>query len=330
MSDSFKAVVAEDVDGKTRVSIKQLTLGDLPDLDVLVEVAYSTLNYKDGLAVSGKGKIARRLPMVCGIDLAGTVLESKSPDWQPGDKVIVNGFGLSESQWGGYSQKQRVKSDWLIRLPSVFSLKQAMAIGTAGYTAMLCVLGLEQMGVRPEGREVLVTGGAGGVGSVAIAVLARLGYKVIASTGRAETHDYLKSLGAVGCIDRAALLEKGPPLQKERWAGAVDSVGSQTLANVLAQIAYGGAVAACGLAGGSDLPSTVLPFILRGVSLIGIDSVMAPRARRQTAWDRLARDLDRAKLDAMTTVEPMSQLPQLAEQILKGQVRGRMVIDVNA
>jgi acrylyl-CoA reductase (NADPH) len=330
MSDSFNAIVAEDVGGKTKAALKQLSLKDLPDNDVLVDVAYSTLNYKDGLAVSGRGKIARKLPMVCGIDLAGTVRESRSPDWHPGDKVIVNGWGLSEAHWGGYSQKQRVKSEWLVRLPSAFSLQQAMAIGTAGYTAMLCVMALEQAGVMPGAREVVVTGAAGGVGSVAIAVLAKLGYAVVASTGRAATHDYLRSLGATGFVDRASLAEKGAPLQKERWAGGVDSVGSQTLATVLAQTAYGGSIAACGLAGGADLPGSVLPFILRNVSLFGVDSVMAPRTRREAAWARLARDLPIEKLAAMSTVEPMSNLPALAESILKGETRGRVIIDVNA
>jgi len=330
MSDTFNAVVAEEVDGKSKAALKQLSLKDLPDNDVLVEVAYSSLNYKDGLAVSGRGKIARKYPMVCGIDLAGTVRESRSPDWRPGDKVIVNGWGLSEAHWGGYSQMQRVKPEWLVRLPSAFTPKQAMAIGTAGYTAMLCVLALEHAEVKPGAREVVVTGAAGGVGSVAIALLAKLGYTVIASTGRAATHDYLRGLGASGFIDRASLSDKGAPMQKERWAGGVDSVGGQTLASVLAQTAYGGAVAACGLAGGADLPGSVFPFILRSVSLLGVDSVMAPRPKREAAWARLARDLPIDKLDAMTTVEPMSNLPALAPRILKGEVRGRVVIDVNA
>ncbi len=330
MSDTFNAIVAEEVDGKVRGHFKQISLADLPDNDVLVEVAYSSLNYKDGLAVSGKGKIARKTPLICGIDLAGTVLESRSPDWKPGDKVIVNGWGLSETQNGGYSQKQRVKAEWLVRLPDAFTAKQAMAIGTAGYTAMLCVMALEQAGVKAGGKEVLVTGAAGGVGSVAIALLAKLGYSVVASTGRPQTHDYLKNLGAGSFIERASLQEKAAPLQKERWAGAVDSVAGQTLATVLSQVAYGGAVAACGLAGGNDVPASIFPFILRGVSLIGIDSVMAPKAKREAAWARLARDLPAAKLDTMTTVEAMSALPADAERILKGQTRGRVVIDVNA
>ena len=330
MTDTFTAVVAEEVDGKPKAAFKQLTLADLPAHDVLVEVAYSTLNYKDGLAVSGKGRIARKLPMVLGIDLAGTVVESNSLDWRKGDKVVVNGWGLSESQWGGYSQKQRVRSDWLVRLPDAFSLKEAMAIGTAGYTAMLCVMALEHHGIRPGERELVVTGAAGGVGSVAVALLAKLGYPVIAATGRAETHDYLRHLGAAGFIDRAALAEKGAPLQKERWAGGVDTVAGQILASVLAQTVWGGAIAACGLAGGNDLPTSIFPFILRSVSLLGVDSVMCPKDRRVAAWARLARDLPKDKLMAMSAVEPMSKLPELADRILKGQIRGRVIIDVNA
>jgi putative YhdH/YhfP family quinone oxidoreductase len=268
--------------------------------------------------------------MVGGIDLAGTVAESKNPAFKPGDKVLVNGYGLSEAHWGGYAQKQRVKAEWLVRQPSAFSAKQAMAIGTAGYTAMLCVLALEDYGIKPDGREVLVTGSAGGVGSVAIALLAKLGHKVVASTGRPETHDYLKGLGAAECIDRATLAEKGAPLAKERFAAAVDSVGSQTLASALTQVAYGGAVAACGLAAGADLPATVLPFILRNVALLGVDSVQAPMAKRQRAWDRLAKDLDVKKLDAMTEVVPLAKAIELAPKILAGQVKGRVVVDVNA
>jgi len=330
MADSFTAVVIEEVDGKARTVFKQLGDADLPDLDVLVEVAFSALNYKDGLALSGnRNKVARKLPMVGGIDLAGTVLASRSPQWQPGDKVVLNGFGLSESQWGGYTRRQRVKAEWLVRLPSAFTLEQAMAIGTAGYTAALCVEALEAWGsIAPGQGEVLVTGAAGGVGSVAVALLASRGYLVTASTGRPETHDYLRGLGATNCIDRAELLTRGAPLQKERWRGAVDSIGSATLANVLAQTVYGGAVAACGLAGGMELNTTVLPHILRAVALLGVDSVMAPMAKREAAWQRLARDLDPARLASMTTVAPMSQLPQLAEDILAGRTRGRVVIDV--
>jgi putative YhdH/YhfP family quinone oxidoreductase len=329
MNTPFTALVIEEVDGKARAGFKQLELADLPDHDVLVEVAYSTLNYKDGLAISGnRNKVARKLPMVGGIDLAGTVVESRSARWRSGDKVVLNGFGLSESHWGGYTRYQRVKPEWLLPLPAAFDLQQAMAIGTAGYTAALCVDALADWGVRPEQGEVLVTGAAGGVGSVATALLATAGFAVTASTGRPETHDYLRSLGATQFVDRASLQEKGGPLQKERWAAAVDSVGSTTLANVLAQTRYGGAVAACGLAGGMDLNTTVLPHILRGVALLGVDSVMAPMAKRERAWQRLARDLDPARLASMSRVEPMSRLPELAEAILAGKLRGRVVIDV--
>ncbi len=330
MSETFTALVAEKTDGKPSVGFRQLSVADLPDYEVLVDVAYSTLNFKDGLALTGKSPIARKFPMVCGIDLAGTVAESRSPYWKPGDKVVVNGWGMSETQWGGYSQKQRVKPEWLVRLPPAFSLEQAMAIGTAGYTAMLCVLALENYGLKPSEREILVTGAAGGVGSVAVALLAKLGYPVVAATGRPETHAYLTDLGAEGFIDRAELAQKGGALQKERWGGAVDCVGGQILTNVLAQVVYGGAVAACGLTGGTDLPATIFPFILRGVALLGVDSVMAPKPKRETAWARLARDLPIAKLNAMTEVQPMSKVMELAPKILAGQIRGRVVIDVNA
>ena len=330
MSDRFNAVVIEDGEGGPRGRLASLTLTDLPANDVLVDVHFSSLNYKDGLAVSGKGKIARKLPMVAGVDLAGVVAESNSPAWRPGDQVIVNGYGLSESHWGGYSQRQRVRPEWLVRLPEAFSLVDAMAIGTAGYTAMLCVMALEDAGVKPGVREIVVTGAAGGVGSVAIALLSGLGYKVVAATGRPQTHDYLRRLGAAGFMDRGELAAKGAPIQKERWAGAVDSVGGHTLATVLSQTAYGGAVAACGLAGGADLPGSVFPFILRGVSLLGVDSVMAPMAKREAAWARLVRDLPKDKLNAMTRVEPMTNILSLAEDIIQGRVQGRVVIDVNA
>jgi putative YhdH/YhfP family quinone oxidoreductase len=329
MTETLTAVMLEEVDGKPKAAFRPLTVADLPDHDVLVDVAYSTLNYKDGLALTGKGKIARKLPMVCGVDLAGTVAESRSPAWQKGDRVLVNGWNLSETEWGGYIQKQRVKPEWLVRVPDAFSLAEAMAIGTAGYTAMLAVMAIEHMGVQPSGGEVLVTGAAGGVGSIAVSVLARLGYRVAASTGRAETHDYLKALGATTLIDRQSLADKGPPLQRERWAGAIDSVGGQTLATIIAQTARHGAIAVCGLAGGADLPASVFPFILRGVSLVGIDSVLAPKAKREAAWARLATDLDKSRLDAITTIEPLSRVFELAEAITRGQVRGRTVIDVN-
>jgi acrylyl-CoA reductase (NADPH) len=329
MPDSFTAVVIEDEGKSARTTFKQLTLADLPDHDVLVEVAFSTLNFKDGLVLSGnRNKVARKLPMIAGIDLAGTVVESRSAAWRTGDKVVVNGFGLSESHYGGYSRFARVKAEWLVRVPSAFSLEQAMAIGTAGYTSALCVDALVDFGLKPDAGEVLVTGAAGGVGSVAIALLAAAGFNVVASTGRPDTHDYLKSLGAQSFIDRASLQEKGAPLQKERWAGAVDAVGGITLVNVLAQTKYGCGVAACGLASSADLPATVLPHILRSVALLGVDSVNAPIPKREKAWQRLARDLPAKKLADITRVEPMSKLPELAGAILAGQVRGRVVIDV--
>ncbi|WP_377293282.1 MDR family oxidoreductase [Rhizobium sp. SG2393] len=331
MSETFKAVVIDEVDGKPQGAVKAITLADLPDHEVLVQVAYSTLNYKDGLNVTGSGRIARRLPMIAGADLAGTVLESKDPAFKPGDAVIVNGWGMSETTGGGYTRYQRVKAEWLTRLPAAFSLKQAMAIGTAGYTAALSVVALERWGrIQPGDGEVLVTGAAGGVGSVSVALLARRGYRVTAATGRPDTHDYLQRLGATGFVERAALAEKGGPLQKERWTGAIDSVGSTTLANVLAQTVRDGAVAACGLAGGADLPATVMPHILRGVALIGIDSVMASHEKRAAAWALLAESLDPALLDAMTEVRPMSDILGLADAIMAGTVRGRVVIDVTA
>ena len=330
MNERFKAVMIEGTDSGAISSIKEIGLEDLPDRDVLVEVAYSSLNYKDGLALSGnKSKVARTLPMVGGIDLAGTVVESRSEDWCTGDKVIVNGWGMSESHWGGYSRYQRVDPGWIVPLPEAFTFEQAMAIGTAGYTAALCVDALENWGaISVEAGDVLVTGAAGGVGSVAIALLSARGYSVTASTGRDETHPYLKRLGATGLIDRENLAAAGRPLQKERWSGAVDSVGSTTLVNVLAQANYGAAVTACGLAGGADLPGTVLPHILRGVALIGVDSVMAPLSNRKSAWARLARDLRPELLAEMTRVEPMSKVTQLAGEILAGRVQGRVVIDV--
>ncbi|ORU91955.1 MAG: NADPH:quinone dehydrogenase [Cycloclasticus sp. symbiont of Bathymodiolus heckerae] len=330
MSDVFNAIVATDVDGKTKGQLQQLTLSDLPDEDVLIEVSYSSLNFKDGLAVSGKGRICKKLPMVCGIDLAGTVLESASDKFSVGDLVLVNGYGLGEKFWGGYSQKARINSNFIVKVPESFSLQDTMAIGTAGYTAMLCVMALEKQGVTPNDGEVLVTGAAGGVGSVAIAILSNLGYQVVASTGRPETHDYLSELGAASFIDRAELSEKGAPLAAERWAGVVDTVGSTTLANAIAQTKYNGCVAACGLAGGIDLPSTVFPFILRGITLAGVDSVMVDMDTRNEAWARLSTDLPKDKIRNISRLEPMSDLPALAEQIVTGQVRGRVVIDVNA
>ena len=329
MDDTFTALVLGTVDGKPTASFRELTPEDLPEGEVLVEVAFSGLNYKDGLAIAGRQKIARRPPLVGGIDLAGTVLESSSPAWKVADRVVVNGWGLSELHNGGYTRYQRVQAEWLVRIPDQLSFQQTMAIGTAGYTAALCVDALEAWGtIQQPGSQVLVTGAAGGVGSVAVALLSAAGYHVVASTGRAAESDYLRSLGAAEVIDRTGFSEPGAPLQKERWAGAVDSVGGVSLVNVLSQTVYGGAVAACGLAGGSDLPGTVLPHILRAVTLLGIDSVMAPRHKRVLAWERLGRDLAPAALDRITRVEPMSALPQLAEEILAGRVRGRIVIDV--
>lgn len=325
----FKAMVVDHHDGKTLSGFRMLTLDDLPPHEVLVKVAYSSLNYKDGLSLTGKGRIARSFPMTAGADLAGTVVESASPEFAAGDRVVVNGWGLSETSPGGYSAYQRVKAGWITRLPEPFTLQEAMAIGTAGYTAALCVNALEDWGtIEKGGREVLVTGAAGGVGSVAVALLSARGYVVTASTGRPETQDYLATLGAHDFIGRAVLAEKGGPLQKERWGGVIDSVGSTTLANALAQTVYGGAVAACGLAGGSDLPGTVLPHILRGVALLGVDSVMAPQARRARAWATLAESLDRDLLGQMTTIEPMDSLPDLARAIIAGQTRGRVVIRI--
>jgi acrylyl-CoA reductase (NADPH) len=324
---TYNAIAASEPGPAT---LQQLTDDDLPEGDVTVDVAWSSLNYKDGLAVTGKGKIMRSYPMVAGIDLAGVVSASASPDWKVGDEVLVTGWGLSESHPGGFTQRQRVQSSWLTARPEGLTLQQTMAVGTAGLTAMLCVLALEHAGVTPGDGEVVVTGAGGGVGSVAVAVLANLGHTVAASTGRAETHDYLRSLGATTIVDRAELATAGRPLDKERWSGGVDTVGSQTLATVLAQTRYRGAVAACGLAGGNDLPITVLPFILRNVALLGVDSVSCPAPVRAEAWRRLGTDLPTDLLDAMTTVEPMSKVPELAEQILAGQTRGRVVVDTSA
>lgn len=328
--ETFKALVLRQEDTKTVHGIEDVTKDSLPDGDVLIAVVYSSLNYKDGLAITGKGKIVRRFPMVPGVDLAGTVEASESPDYEPGDRVIATGWGIGEGHWGGYAQKARLKSKWLTRLPDGLTPEQAMAIGTAGLTAMLCVIALEGHGLQPDAGPVLVTGAAGGVGSVAVTVLARLGYQVTASTGRTETHDYLRSLGASEIIDRATLARAPKPLESETWAGAVDTVGGQTLASVLAQMRYGSAVAACGLAGGADLPTAVFPFILRGVALLGVDSVMCPVPRRQAAWDRLGTDLPLDKLAAITHTVKLSEVPALADSILKGQVRGRVVVDVNA
>ena len=326
----FKALLLEEADGKVTSSLQDLDETRLPEGDVTVAVDYSTLNYKDGMVLNGIGRLVRSYPHVPGVDFAGTVAESANPDFTAGDKVVLTGWRVGEVHWGGYAQKARVKGDWLVPLPDGLSTKRAMAIGTAGFTAMLAVMALEEHGVTPESGAVLVTGAAGGVGSVAVAILAKLGYQVTASTGRAETHDYLRSLGATSLIDRAELSEPaGRPLDKERWAGCIDSVGGTTLAHLLTNIAHGGSVAAVGLAGGSKLETTVIPFLLRGVNLLGIDSVMCPKARRMAAWQRLTRDLPMAKLDAMITEATLGDLPGLAGDILKGQIKGRVVVDVN-
>ena len=327
----FKALLLEESDGKVTSSVQELDEARLPEGDVTVAVDYSTLNYKDGMIVKGIGRLVRTYPHVPGVDFAGTVAESGHPDFKPGDKVVLTGWRVGEVHWGGYAQKARVKGDWLVRLPDGLGSKQAMAIGTAGFTSMLAVMALEEHGLTPDKGEVLVTGAAGGVGSVAAAILAKLGYQVAGSTGRAETHDYLKSLGVATIVDRAELAEApGRPLDKERWAGCIDAVGGTTLASVLTQMAYRGSVAAVGLAGGNKLETTVIPFLLRGVNLLGIDSVMCPIERRKTAWQRLTGDLPLEHLDAMTSVSGLGDLPGLADDILKGQVRGRTVIDVNA
>jgi acrylyl-CoA reductase (NADPH) len=310
--------------------VKPVDEAGLPAGDVTVQVDYSTLNYKDGLAITNKSPVVRSWPMVAGIDGAGTVLESTHPAWKPGDAFVHNGWGVGETHWGCLAEKARLKGDWLVRLPAAFTARQAMAIGTAGYTAMLCVLALEDHGVKPAsqggGGEVLVTGATGGVGSVAIALLAKLGYSVVAATGKTSEEAYLKSLGATAIIDRAELSAPGKPFQKERWAGVVDAVGSHTLANALAQTRYGGTVAACGLAQAMDLPTTVMPFILRGVTLAGVDSVMAPLAKRQRAWDRLARDLDVSKLESMIDEVPLSGAIAKAQALMDGKVRGRVLV----
>ena len=330
MSDTFRAIRISKTDAGQTVETVRVGLDDLMEGDVVVAVAHSTVNYKDGLAITGKGPVVRKWPMIGGIDLAGTVETSSTPAFKPGDKVLANGFGLSETHFGGYADKARVKGAWLVPLPTAFSTAQAMAIGTAGYTAMLCVMALEDYGITPQSGEALVTGANGGVGSVAIAILAKLGYTVTASTGRPEEADYLKALGASTIIDRAEMSEKGRPLDKERWAAAIDCVGSTTLVNVLSKTRYGGAVAACGLAQGADLPATVMPFILRGVALLGVDSVQAPMAKRKRAWERLANDLDISKLDSLTSTIGFADIPQAAADIVAGKIRGRVVVDINA
>jgi acrylyl-CoA reductase (NADPH) len=325
---SFKAILVEKTETGQSVALKSLDRDILMDGDVLVRVSHSALNYKDGLALTGKAPVVRRFPMIPGIDFAGIVEESSHPDWRPGDAVILNGWGLGETHLGGYAGYARVKGDWLVALPEKLTPAQAMAIGTAGYTAMLCVLALEKQGLTPAQGPVVVTGAAGGVGSVAIALLSKLGWHVIASTGRGEESQYLTELGAGEIIDRKELSEKGRPLAKERWIAGVDSVGSQTLANLLSMTRYGGAIAACGLAQGMDLPASVAPIILRGVQLLGVDSVMAPKPRRVEAWKRLAGDLAIAKLDKMTRTIGLDEVVEAGGAIIAGKVRGRTVVRI--
>jgi len=325
----FKAILLERDNGATRAQVTSLAEDRLPQGDVAIDVAYSTLNYKDGLAITGKGPVVREWPMVPGIDLCGTVTSSDHAGVKAGEKVIVNGWGLGEVRWGGLAQKARVSGDMVVKLPAAFTPQQAMSIGTAGYTAMLCVLALERHGVTPDKGDILVTGANGGVGSFAIALLARRGYRVVASTGRMNEAEPLRALGAADVIDRATLAEAGKPLQKERWAGAVDTVGSHTLANICASMRYGGTVAACGLAQGMDFPSTVAPFILRGVTLAGIDSVYAPLALRQQAWDCLAREVDASVIGSIAAEIPLAEAIPQAAVLLAGQVRGRLLVNVN-
>ncbi|NWF32471.1 oxidoreductase [Stenotrophomonas sp. SAM-B] len=327
---SFKALLATRSDDSITAGVVDLTEQDLMPGDVTVAVEYSTVNYKDALALSGRSPVIRTFPLIPGIDLAGVVESSSHPGYAAGDRVLVNGWGLSQTHHGGYAQKARVPGEWLVKIPEAFSSRDAMAIGTAGYTAMLSVLALEHGGVSPDQGDILVTGANGGAGSIAIALLSALGYRVVASTGRLEESDYLKALGAAEIIDRATLSQPGAPIAKERWAGAIDAVGSHTLANVLAQTRYRGVVAAFGLAQGADLPGSVLPFILRNVTLAGIDSVNAPYAAREQAWTRLASDLDLGKLARTTQVIGLAEVPALAGQVLQGRVQGRTVVDVNA
>ncbi len=323
----FKGILINKDDNGYRTELADIDDSQLPVGDVTVRVSHSTLNYKDGLAITGKGPIVRQFPMVPGVDLAGSVEDSRDPDFKPGDQVLLNGWGVGEGHWGGLAQQARLQGKWLIPLPSAFTPAQAMAIGTAGYTAMLAIMALEKNGVTPDKGEVLVTGANGGVGSFAIALLAKLGYRVVASTGRVSESEYLTSLGAAEIIDRATLAEPGRPLAKERWAGAIDSVGSHTLANICASTRYWGTVATCGLAQGMDFPASVAPFILRGVTLAGIDSVMRPRQDRLDAWARLARDLDVSLLPLISREIGLSEVVETAQLLMDGQVRGRIVVD---
>jgi acrylyl-CoA reductase (NADPH) len=325
----FKGILIRKDEAGYRATIEEIDEAQLPEGDVTIRVSHSTLNYKDGLAITGKGPVVRRFPMVPGIDLVGEVETSSHANYKPGDKVLLNGWGVGETHWGGLAQKARLKGDWLVPLPAAFTPQQAMAIGTAGYTAMLCVMALERHGLRPQDGEVLVTGAAGGVGGVAVALLAKLGYTVIATSGRPEETAYIKGLGASDVLPRADFASAGKPLGKERWAGAIDVVGSHTLANICATTRYRGIVAACGLAGGMDLPASVAPFILRNVTLQGIDSVMCPRPERIEAWQRLARDLDPAILTTLASEISLAEAIPAAEKLMAGQLRGRVIVDVN-
>ena len=326
----FKAIHLTREAEQFQARVAELDESALPEGDVTIRVEYSTVNYQDALAIANKSPVVRKWPMVAGIDGAGVVEASSHPSWKAGDRVILNGWGVGETHWGCLAQKARLRGDWLVRLPQALTTRQAMAIGTAGYTAMLCALALAKQGVAKEQGDILVTGATGGVGSVAVSILSGWGYRVVASTGKAAEAQYLRDLGAAEVVDRGELAQPGKPLQKERWAGVVDAVGSHTLANACAQAKYRGVVAACGLAQGMDFPSSVAPFILRGVRLIGIDSVMAPRAEREEAWARLASDLDRGKLDAITTGLSLAQAIERAPDVLAGRVRGRLVVDVNS
>jgi len=331
---TFKAILLTKANDQFAARVAEVTDEDLraatAEADVTIAVEYSTVNYKDALALANRAPVVRKWPMVAGIDAAGRVLDSADPRFAPGDAVVLNGWGVGEQHWGGLAQRARFKGDWLVRLPQALSLRQAMAIGTAGYTAMLCCLALREQGVEPGSGEILVTGATGGVGSIAVSILAGWGYRVVASTGKPAGAPYLTSLGAVAVVDRAELSSPGKPLQRERWAGVVDAVGSHTLANACAQTRYGGTVTACGLAQGMDFPATVAPFILRGVRLIGIDSVMCPQARREQAWRQLASDLDRGRLDAATTEVGLQNAIGVAPAMLAGEVKGRVVVNVNA
>jgi acrylyl-CoA reductase (NADPH) len=329
MPGTFKAIlISRDADKKQSVEVTELSEADLMEGDVTVAVEYTTVNYKDGLAISGKAPVVRRFPMIPGVDFAGTVLASSHSDFSAGDKVILNGWGVGETHYGAYAERARVKGDWLIPLSEGLTARDAMAIGTAGYTAMLCVMALERHAIAPERGPVIVTGAAGGVGTVAVSLLSKLGYHVIASTGRPEESDFLKGLGAAEIIPRDELSSPAKPLGKERWAGGIDAVGSHTLANVLSMTSYGGAVAACGLAGGMDLPASVMPFILRGVSLLGIDSVMAPKALRIEAWQRLANELDRDKIAMLSRTIHFDEIIDSARAIVEGKIRGRVVVEM--